>query len=351
MKNFLSIKVNVSETTGAQKITIGYNFLVAPKTDDDQKFFEEIGPLEEIVNNPELRPLILHPVLSSFLYLKWIKLSFLFYGNVLFFFLLMLFFTLYIFYKYDIFWILSLIFLILMTFREAIQLYLSRKQYFSLMNLFECLLISMIWILLLGIVTHRILRALTFLSMAFSFLAVIGDLPDLSISTHMVILKKVFQTFFKSLALYSILLIGFALCFYSLFESKVRENDGFKNPTSAIIKTIVMFSGELEASNIDFNNYVDSLIFLFFIFLIPIVLLNLLNGLSVTDIFEIKAEGHLIDLCQKIHVLNRYERIIMSRESSPRWLKSIISIFPEFVQQGKIEIDWCAKGDAKVMRK
>lgn len=52
----------------------------------------------------------------------------------------------------------------------------------------------------------------------------------------------------------------------------------------------------------------------------------------------IKAEGQLVDLCQRICVLSKYERIILSRSGSWRWLKSIISIFPHTIPNGKIVI-------------
>lgn len=366
------ISLDVHKTTGEQQITIDFNFLVAPAK-KGQEFFEEISPLEDIANNAELRPLILHPVLSTFLYLKWIKLSILFYTNLLFFFVFLGSFTTYIvFYKSDIVFYTSLTCLILMMMKEVLQCYLSYNTYFkSRMNLFELTLIVLIWIVLLdnhfksvhdevtnivGLKTIRVIRGVTILCASYECLILFGDLPNFSVSTHMVILKRVFITFLKSIALYSILLIGFAFCFYTLFGdngdgslstngTKEEEDDEdfhhFKYPGFAIIKTIVMFSGELEASSLNLknNDAFYSLIFLLFVFLITIVLLNLINGLSVSDVFQIKAEGHLVNLCQKIHVLNKYERIIMSRTDSLRFLKSIISIFPEFVEHGKVEID------------
>lgn len=363
------ITLDVHETTGEQKITIDFGFLVAPDK-KGQEFFEEIAPLEDIANNAELRPLILHPVLSSFLYLKWIKLSILFYTNLLFFFFFMGSFTTYVvLYKSDALFMMSLVSLILMMVKELMQFYLSYKSYFkSHMNWFELTLIVLIWIVLLdnqfksihdnltGVIgnkTVRIIRGVTILCAAYELMILFGDLPNFSVSTHMVILKRVFITFLKSIALYSILLLGFAFCFYTLFgddgdgsATNGTKEDGedfhhFKYPGFAIIKTIVMFSGELEASNLDLknNDAFYSIIFLLFVFLITIVLLNLINGLSVSDVFQIKAEGHLVDLCQKIHVLNKYERIIMSRNDSLRCLKSIVSIFPYFVNQGKVEID------------
>lgn len=360
----------IHEASGDEKITINFNFLVAP-TKGRQSFFDEIAPLEDIANNAELRPLILHPVLSSFLFLKWIKLSIMFYTNLLFFLFFMgSFITYIVLYKHDTFFALSLIGLILLMFKEAMQCYLSCKNYFkSYMNWFELILICLIWIVLLdtqfesmhesltntlGIETLRVIRGVTILCASYEVLILFGDLPNFSVSTHMVILKRVFMTFLKSIALYSILLVGFAFCFNTLFgdsleastnntstESDDENFHNFKHPGLAILKTIVMFSGELEASNLNLshNDAFYSIIFLMFVFLITIVLLNLINGLSVSDVFQIKAEGHLVDLCQKIHVLNKYERVIMGRTGSMRWLKNIVSIFTNFVHDGKIEID------------
>lgn len=373
------ITMRVDEPTGDQKITIDFNFLVAPKQ-ESQEFFEEIAPLEEIANNKELRELILHPVLSTFLYLKWIKLSILFYTNLLFFFFFMGSFTTYIvLYKSDTFFVLSMASLTLMMMKEFVQCYLSYKNYFKTsMNWFELILTVLIFIVLvdtqyksfhdnlaelIGPKTIKIIRGVTILCATYEFLILFGDLPNFSISTHMIILRRVFITFLKSIGLYSILLIGFAFCFYTLFGddaddliksesngTKSKEDDeenfhNFKKPGFAIIKTIVMFSGELEASSLNLgnNDAFYSIIFIMFVFLISIVLLNLINGLSVSDVFQIKAEGHLVDLCQKIHVLNKYERIIMSRKSSFRCLKSIISIFPKFIKLGKIDIDHNSK--------
>ena len=372
------ISVGVDEGTGEQKVTVDFSFLVAPK-EKGRDFFEEIAPLEEIANNAELRPLILHPVLSSFLYLKWIKLSILFYTNLLFFLFFMgSFITYIVLYKSDAFFYMSLVSLIIMMVKEVIQYGLSYKTYFkSPMNWFELALMFLIWVVLidnqfktahdelvqlLGLQTLRVIRGVTILCCTYEILVLFGDLPSFSVSTHMVILKRVFITFLKSIALYSILLVGFAFCFYTLFghneeestKSGTNETKGdddedfhhFKYPGFAIIKTIVMFSGELEASSLNLknNDAFYSIIFLLFVFLITIVLLNLINGLTVADVFQIKAEGHLVDLCQKIHVLNKYEGIIMSRPDACRFLKSIISIFPVFVQEGKIDID----GNSKV---
>ncbi|CRK86613.1 CLUMA_CG000450, isoform A [Clunio marinus] len=394
LENFLDSRITTNIRRSGddeQKIAIDYQFLMSPKTSDDvDEFRSEILPLKVISENSDLRSLILHPVLSSFLFLKWSKLSLLFYANLLLFSTFMV--SLIVFIVlcqsippadrddsgvYCLFFYLSIISLILLMLREVFQCMLSVKHYFkNPINLLEIILIILGWTVIIQSsevnddddATQRILRAVTILFAAYEFLQLVGTLPILSVSTHMVILKKVAVTFLKSIALYSILLLAFALSFYTLFGGKNSnekedetttiepnssaipsgcckqdDDDGefnsFGYPGIAIIKTFVMLTGEFDASSLDLdrNGISYSIIFLLFVFLITIVLFNLLNALAVDDTHVIKSEGQLVDLCQRINVLTEYERIILGR-SGWRWVKSIISIFPYTIPQGRIVI-------------
>lgn len=51
----------------------------------------------------------------------------------------------------------------------------------------------------------------------------------------------------------------------------------------AIIKTLVMLTGELEFGNLAIHEASNYIIFVLFVFLITIVLFNLLNALAVSD--------------------------------------------------------------------
>lgn len=299
------------------EITIDYKFLMAPAAAKHEEFSEEIAPLREIAKNSDLRPLILHPVLSSFLYLKWSKLTRLFYFNLILFCTFMVSLIVYIVLcqsipeeqrnnnnTYSFFYLLSIISIIILMVREVFQFFLSPIDYMkSPINWFEIILIVLGWIVLLqdnklDDATQRILRAVTILFAAYELLQLVGNLPFLSVSTHMVILKKVALTFFKSIALYSILLLAFALSFYTLFggrSEKSEENENSLNETSnaggckqdndgdefnnfgypgiAIIKTFVMLTGEFDASALDLdrNGAFYCIIFLLFVFLVRII--------------------------------------------------------------------------------
>uniref|UniRef100_A0A1B0GJQ5 Ion transport domain-containing protein n=1 Tax=Lutzomyia longipalpis TaxID=7200 RepID=A0A1B0GJQ5_LUTLO len=151
----------------------------------------------------------------------------------------------------------------------------------------------------------------------------ISSLPHLSISTHMVMLRTVSITFMRSLMLYSILLIAFALCFYTLLGGTDNPNaqveDGFNkfiDPGTAIIKTIVMMTGEFEAANIEFkSNTLSYVFFLLFVFFMSVVLFNLLNGLAVSDTQAIKAEAELTGFITRAQVLERYEKLVFGKNT------------------------------------
>lgn len=366
-----------------QEIKISYKFLMAPKKKGEE-FGPEIAPLYNIAQNSELRPLIRHPVLSSFLFLKWSKLAFLFHVNLLMFIVFMASLIYYIVLCqsltpdqqkgsviFGLTKILSIIGILILAIRELFQFILSPFHYVrTAVNYFEVVLILLGAFLIYqhsyeddaNAVHLRILRAVTILFAAYEFLQLVGSLPYLSISTHMVILKKVALTFFKSLLLYSILLLAFALSFYSLFGGK-EDADGHKSadnstttdekngkdepdvfnsfgyPGIAIIKTFVMLTGEFDASELALDqNGAYSIIFLIFVFLITIVLFNLLNALAIDDTQQIRVEGELVDFCERINILNRYESIILTRSDSWGFLKKLISIFPYTVPNGKIVI-------------
>lgn len=100
--------------------------------------------------------------------------------------------------------------------------------------------------------------------------------------------------------------------------------------------------GEFDASDLELNSDARCIIFTLFVFLITIVLFNLLNALAVSDTAAIREKGELVDLCQRINVLESYEKIIFNEQSNTNFLgpklRSFISLFPKTIPHGKIII-------------
>lgn len=411
LEKFLDACISTNTTRDKNRqpdIQIDYNFLIAPNRNreidsaDKDGFCKEISSLKRISDNEELRSLVNHPVLSSFLFLKWSKLSFLFYMNLAFFSIFMIAFIIFIVmcqslgkneevWLFETFRYISMGSICMLMLRELFQCVLSYKHYLrDPINWFEITLIVLAWYVMIHAPdkiepkgnqmenmtsamndsktevddVQRNCRAILILFAAFEFLQIVGTLPFLSVSTHMVILKRVSLTFLKSIALYSILLLSFGLSFFMLFGGKVDETDNaempqsnctkvcgdddnafksFKSPGISIIRTFVMLTGEFDATDMNLDSSTICIIFTLFVFLVTIVLFNLLNALAVSDTQAIKAKGETIDLIQRIQVLDSYERIIFNRNSRMKsrvgpWLRSFISLFPSTIPNGKIII-------------
>lgn len=297
------------------EIRIDYNFLAPPFKETAIKkrqvkllncptqyqYVEEMKPLKKIVENAELRQLLSHPTIASFILLKWKKLSFVVYSNLV---LIVLFMMSFIPFtvlcqtipveeqshniSFVTFQVLSLIVLTFMILREVTQAMLSLKQYiFDVSNWVDiCLMTSALIVLLIEtqIPNHlsRLLRTLVILLAAAEYFNVLGMVPILSVSIYTKMFKRVCKTFVKSLAFYSVMIIAFAFSFYSLQGDKFSKDlmtigrngsntatndipatnatrneryNNFYTVGSSIIKTFVMLTGELEGSYVRIGTF------------------------------------------------------------------------------------------------
>ncbi|XP_058832111.1 transient receptor potential cation channel protein painless-like [Topomyia yanbarensis] len=355
------------------EVNIDFSCLVPPHfkknytggTDTPNKASDEMLPIVYMANSSDLKHLLKHPVISSYVLIKWLRLSLYFYINLVICTLFFLAFTCYIVRCYgqedvdrwikELLRIICLLGTTYMALREIGQMMLHVKMYFaSIENWMEITLIIASYTVLLKEFqseARQIISAVVILLSAVEFTLLVGTLPVLSISTHMVMLKTVSKNFLKSLILYSIILISFAFCFYTLFNVNNAGNTRSSNSTpkeendepqeeedkfntfagigTALLKTVVMLTGEFEAANIKFQiNGVSYLIFLLFIFFVAIVIFNLMNGLAVSDTAAIKAEAELIGLSQKVDVISKYENALKSPKTNGVLIKLIFVVFP-----------------------
>ncbi|KAJ9590671.1 hypothetical protein L9F63_016299 [Diploptera punctata] len=133
--------------------------------------------------------------------------------------------------------------------------------------------------------------------------------------------KTVSLDFLKFLAWYAILILAFALSFYTLFrdcggaiecgEEGNSEENFFLSPGNSIFKTVVMLTGEFEATSIPFVSFpiTSHIVFVLFIFLIAIVLFNLLNGLAVSDTQAIRDDAEVVSYIYRVKFLSYIERM------------------------------------------
>ncbi len=329
---------------------------------------DEMATIESIAESNELRQLACHPLITSFLFLKWNRLAYIFYINFI---LCSLFAVSYISYILTYYTdviasnslqcnnatnpnqtesnidhkthqmassflrLATIILTVCLSLRELFQLAFAPKTYLkSVENYLELMLIAFVAIILILFNSNptcerlllndwaRTIAAISILLVAYEIFHLAGSLPCWSCPIHYVMLRTVTKTFLRSLLLYAIILIAFALAFLALLydpspsDSSEDETFKFSNVKSSLFKTLVMSIGEFEAGSIGFDRNPSSyFFFVAFMFIVATVLFNLLNGLAVSDTQVIKSEAELIHNIRRCQVLARYERALLCDNS------------------------------------
>ena len=139
---------------------------------------------------------------------------------------------------------------------------------------------------------------------------------------------KVLWSFFRFLSWYGLFIIAFGLSFFIMLhedkEATVNTNQDddedkyeyFNTTFLSIVKTMTMFVGELEFSDIPINldsflMPVNYLFFLTFVFLIVVVLMNLLNGLAVSDTGVIQEQAEIYSYLSRVETISYLESVLL----------------------------------------
>ncbi|XP_063627903.1 transient receptor potential channel pyrexia isoform X1 [Cydia splendana] len=143
---------------------------------------------------------------------------------------------------------------------------------------------------------------------------IIGRFPTFGLYVQM--FTTVTVNFAMFLMAYSCLLIAFGLAFSVLFSNY----PAFQLP-AGLVKTVMMMSGELEYEDIFYNNCSNSQIqypltahgmFLIFVLLVTVILTNLLVGLAVSDIQALQVSAGLDRLVRTTQLVGYLESMLFS---------------------------------------
>lgn len=351
------------------QVIFDYKNFIPPKTgckDEENNGFHQdnLGPETEVVfymsQAPEFKHLLKHPIIVSLLFMKWHKIRWIFYINLLFYILFTLSLIFYIFTYYAnfsenesgasrFFYVILAVTFFILIIRESFQVCVSPSSYYNnFENFIEIILIVLIAMILFinkpSEDTRRQLASVSILFAAFELILMLGQHPKLS--TNVVMFKTVSLNFFKLLLWYSLLIIAFALSFNILFSNissettlndtqnaEEQEEDVFTGPGKSLFKTIIMLTGEFDAGSINFNTYpvTSKFIFTLFIFMIVIILLNLLNGLAVSDTQTIKNDAELVGHVLRAQHIYYVECMLLGNilpSSLVKLMKSLCCCFP-----------------------
>ncbi|XP_058123402.1 transient receptor potential cation channel protein painless-like [Anopheles ziemanni] len=353
-------------------LTIDFRNFIPPEGEQ----ISELAPVVQLARSlGPSRELLRHPVIASMLLLKWHLLCRCFYTNIVLCASFFLSFMTYLVLDFHTdssawIWIPELIswgglgYIVL---RELFQLMLTWKSYFkSIVNWLEIFLIIICVIVLLRpTVEHGWRQVLSILAcglLTVEFVLLIGTIPLLHISTHIIMLKRVGANFLRLLIPYCVILLPFGVMFHILYQSphanksgqtKSWENDTFgtnvssettiadsakdENSTSddnsfntfhdilqTLSKISVMFTGEFEAANMHLYESVwRTVLFLVFLFVAFCVLYNVMNGVAVGDTVAILADSELTGIKEKVFLVAKYERQLRRLNTRPKITKLI----------------------------
>lgn len=352
---------------------------ILTERDKTHRATREMEVFKYIANNGGLKHLLKHPLLSSFLYLKWHRIRHVLYLNFAFYVIFYLLLNAYIlsmtytrtenrtqiindksdmalnstlriaWHQNNFLWGFTTVTLLLFILREILQFISCVKRYLmSSRNWLEVVLIILTVALLCGAGLQ--VGAVVILLSAWELVIMISQHPRLSTGIEM--FRTVSFNFMRFLFPYLFLILAFALAFYTLFKDGNDTN--FPDPGLSLFKTVIMLTGEFDANDIPFISHPiwSHIVFVLFVFFIAIVLFNLLNGLAVSDTAEILSKAELVGLISRIRLVTYIEDVAIGepfrhcfccKSRLLRWnlfgfLAKKILLFPHLLRDGKISI-------------
>ncbi|XP_065199687.1 transient receptor potential cation channel protein painless-like [Planococcus citri] len=296
----------------------------------------ESKPVLILHEDSTFNKLLSHPVITSYLCLKWHKVRIFFYLNLMWYFIYWFLLNSHLFcisyqasrknntddsdgttslsldnicelpvsHSWQILIIISCSTLI---YRELNQIWNLPMTYFKFKeNWMELCLFASTFYFLFVVHNSPILASAMVLVSWLELVLLIGRHPLLS--THIEMFKTVSVNFFKYLFLYSIMVIAFAFSFYILF-SDAEEPSKFQLITSSIFKTFFMSKSGFDTSTIPLSEFTiwAQVCSIIFTFTISIVLLNLLNGLAFGDTLKTRDASELIGISSRINFIAQVE--------------------------------------------
>lgn len=260
---------------------------------------------------------------------------------------------------------------LLMTIYEIVQCYSSwRKYFFKLSNWLDIALIFLSYVVLIGSFKvepedFKRVRAIMILVMAAQSIQLVAKVSILSMSLHMAIFKRVCATFLKTISLYLIMILAFAMSFYTMNDVEENANlmqppDGgdddnaksFSDPFMSVITTVRMMLSDFDTIKLKEKDRFQGAMFLLFVILITVVLYNLLNALAISDTNNIIKDAELVDTKKRISILYSYEKLFFYLSPSfinilPRM--STIMLTPNSDDTIKVKRSFGSKRDVSVL--
>ncbi|XP_012535072.2 transient receptor potential channel pyrexia [Monomorium pharaonis] len=274
-----------------------------------------------------------HPLCESFLYLKWLRIRKFFLLSLMFHSIFVILFTGYVGATY--LWRVKRLSNVLLWPVLGFTCVLACKELFQVAHgicsyakrwenwlQWSVIVASGIILIPLGYTWQYHVAALGVLLVWIELMMVVGRFPMFGIYVQM--FTQVSINFFKFLAAYMCLIVGFSLGFTVLH----KNYKSFANPLISLLKTMIMMSGELEFEDVFFDSKAPlqypgtaHLMLLGFVILVTVILTNLMVGLAVSDIQELRRCAGLDRLVRRAELVAHLENMLFSKllDRAPAW--------------------------------
>lgn len=310
LEAFLDSKISIPQES--KEIQLGLNEFMLPRGHT----YSEIAPFYFIAESKELKPLLRHPVLSTFILVKWLFIRWITYGLFALSFFFALFFFLFSLYDTAVLKSICLVLFLLYVVRWIVitlmpVLYILNKWskhnrinirgihiFRGLSKLRETVMIFLAGYSLMS--SNNAVLSVLILLAGIDVIVHLRLFPYASLTTSIVMLETVSKSFLKILLIYLIIIISFGCSFFVLFSNYASQDqleetaqnfttkedfNNFSTLQGSLVKSLVMMIGELDASEIEFNGHkLSYMMFICFVFFVTLVVANLINGVAVSDI-------------------------------------------------------------------
>lgn len=336
--------------------------------------FQQMGVVEDILDERRERrteDLIQHPLIESFLFLKWRKIRLLFFSTVIFYLILVAGVTAYVLSAvsiektispipsvnndtlaaivvedpvmvFNLQQSLSVIILIII-FQEVIQFaslhilyFREAESYIKLGALVTSTIVIFSPPPWEGWVHHIAAWAVLFGWTELTLM--LGRLPNFGV--YALMFYSVAQHLVKFIFVFFFFLAGFSFSFHVMF---MDHKAAFQSPWTAILRTLAMMLGDvnydeyLTEGNSNLNGTAHVIYFCFLI-LVALILMNLLIGLAVNDIQGLQKEGRVKRLRKQAQFIVYLEDIASNRFLKMILRERITAKFNEWINQAPIFI-------------
>ncbi|XP_076287517.1 transient receptor potential cation channel subfamily A member 1 [Lasioglossum baleicum] len=333
LSDILDAGVQIVNKSSGENLQIMVNFNVL--TPEVERQMTVVMSLIAAAPNENQLAILQHPLLETFLFLKWSRLR-LFFFTLIFVHAMLVFslssYTIMML-QYDLDYTPLKVILTFsssaLLLHNVAQVLMVPRYYlrqFEMWMSFACAILTLV--VSLGVFSGEVSKApdrparsewrLHSLSLAIllgwiQMMLIIGRLPICGY--YALMFSTVLRNILKVLGAFIFLIVGFALSFTVVFH----RGDQFQDSWNAFVKTLVMMTGEFEYDDL-FNVtmkgasspllFTGKAVFLAFIMLVSITLMNLMIGLAVNDIQDLERQGHIGQLLKQAEFVSHLEGLI-----------------------------------------